>query len=335
MSYLLLFSMLILSSFLLSMILVKGTMIIMSRFDIVDKPSYRRAHSRITPRGGGLAFVITFCLLLPMFEYFYLGVLYNSGNIISIFAPIALVSFWDDVSDVPILFRLLIHLLCSVLAVMWIIHPHKILHSEELSLNIDLIIGSFALLTFLNVYNFLDGIDGITVSESIHLSMTILILCFIKYDIIPNVWTIITVACIVLGWSCGFILFNWQPAKIFIGDVGSISLGFILGVCLLTVASGSDRLFAACVISSLYYIADGGLTLLIRLVKGEKIWQPHLQHFFQKAVKKGLSHKVVVLRIIKCNFILMLLSIGSLFYPVVCIILSLLTVIITLIRSVI
>ena len=334
MSYLLPLSMLILVSFLLSILLVKGTIIVMSKFNIVDKPSQRRAHSKVTPRGGGIAFVITFCLLLPSFEYFYLGNFYNSFNIISIFAPIALVSFWDDVSEIPISFRLLIHLLCSALAVMWLIHPHRILHSE-LSLNIDLIIGSFALLTFLNVYNFLDGIDGITVSESIHLSITILILCFFNHDIIPNVWTIITVACIILGWSCGFILFNWQPASIFIGDVGSIGLGFIIGVCLLTVASGSDRLFAACVISSLYYIADGGLTLLIRLVKGEKVWQPHLQHFFQKAVAKGLSHRTVVLRIVKCNLILMLLSVGSLFYPIICIILGLLTVVITLIRSVI
>jgi len=324
---------LVLLSFILSIILVKWLINLTFRFNIVDKPSSRRVHSKVTPTGGGLALVIIFCLLLPTFEYFYLGKLYNSEKIILIFVPIALVSFLDDIAEVPILFRLLIHIICSVLAVMWLIHPHKILHSE-LSLNIDLIIGSFALLTFLNVYNFLDGIDGITVSESIHLSLVILILCFIKHDIIPNVWTIITVASIILGWSCGFILFNWQPASIFIGDVGSISLGFILGICLLTIASGSDRLFAACVISSLYYIADGGLTLLIRLVKREKIWQPHLQHFFQKAVKKGLSHKIVVLRIIKCNFILMLLSIGSLFYPVSCIILGILTVGITLIRSV-
>ena len=178
MSYLLSLSILILVSFLLSILSVKGTIRLMSKFNIVDKPSQRRAHSRVTPRGGGVAFVVTFCLLFPIFEYWHLGVLYNSGNIISIFAPIALVSFWDDVSEIPISFRLLIHILCSVLAVMWLIHPNRILHSE-LSLSIDLVIGSFALLTFLNVYNFLDGIDGITVSESIHLSLTILILCFL------------------------------------------------------------------------------------------------------------------------------------------------------------
>ena len=186
MSYFLWLSILILSSFLLSIILVKWLINFTSRFNIVDRPSSRRVHSRTTPRGGGLALVITFCLLFPAFEHFCLGELYNSGKIILIFTPIALVSFLDDIAEVPILFRLLIHIICSVLAVMWLIHPHKILHSE-LSLNIDLIIGSFALLTFLNVYNFLDGIDGITVSESIHLSLVILILCFIKHDIITDI----------------------------------------------------------------------------------------------------------------------------------------------------
>jgi UDP-N-acetylmuramyl pentapeptide phosphotransferase/UDP-N-acetylglucosamine-1-phosphate transferase len=333
MNYFLLLTLLILLSFLLSVILVKALIIIMPKFDIVDRPGNRRAHSKITPRAGGLAFVITFFLLLPIFEQYTFGTLYNSINILQIFAPIALVSFWDDVSDIPVVFRLFIHILCACLAIMWLIHPYKVLHSE-LPLMVDLVIGAFALLTFLNVYNFLDGIDGITVSQSIHLSLTILILCFIKSDIIPNIWAIMNISCIILGWSCGFILFNWQPAKIFPGDVGSISLGFLLGICLLTVASGSERLFASCVIASLYYIADGGMTLLIRLVNGEKIWQPHLQHFFQKAVKNGLSHKQVVTRIIECNFILMLLAIGALSYPVICVILGLFTVAVTLIRFV-
>ena len=114
-------------------------------------------------------------------------------------------------------------------------------------MSLDLVIGSFALMIFLNVYNFLDGIDGITVSESIHLSCTILLLCALRYDIILNVNMIIITATIILGWSLGFLYFNWQPARIFLGDVGSISLGFLLGICLLTIDSASAKLFAACV----------------------------------------------------------------------------------------
>ncbi len=322
---------LIVISFISSIILVKMMILIMTKLGIVDKPGDRRAHVKTTPRGGGFALVVIFYLLLPAFEYYNSGNFNKSVDILTIFTPISLVSLWDDISDIHIIIRLVIHILCSCLAVIWIIHPYKILHNE-LPLMIDFAIGSFALLSFLNIYNFLDGIDGITASESIHLSLTIIILCAIKGDIIPNIWLIITITSIILGYSCGFILFNWHPAKIFAGDIGTITVGFLLGVCLLIVASSSDRLFASCVIASLYYIADGGMTILIRLVNGEKIWQPHLQHFFQKAVKKGMAHDQVVLKIIKCNIILMLLSVSALFYPITSIIIALFTVTITLIK---
>jgi UDP-N-acetylmuramyl pentapeptide phosphotransferase/UDP-N-acetylglucosamine-1-phosphate transferase len=143
------------------------------------------------------------------------------------------------------------------------------------------------------------------------------------------------IATIILGWSMGFIYFNWLPAQIFLGDVGSIGIGFLLGVCLLIIASASAKLFAACVIAALYYVADGGMTILIRLVKGERIWEPHLQHFFQKAVRKGDSHKKVVKRIMKCNILLMLFAVNALYYPVLSIIAAILIVMVTLIRSVI
>src|SRR5690606_18426241 len=108
MNYLFLLVLLILSAFLLSVILVKGVIVITSRLGIVDKPSQRRAHARITPRGGGIAFVITFALLMPAFEYLAMGIFTNSINILQIFLPLALVSLWDDIYEVPILLRLLI-----------------------------------------------------------------------------------------------------------------------------------------------------------------------------------------------------------------------------------
>lgn len=317
------------SSFCLTSMLLR----IMPKLGIMDVPSARRAHSRITPRGGGLAFVLIFAVMLPIFEYIRSGNCTESISILQIFLPISFISFLDDVSHVLVPVRLFVHALCSCLAIMWLIHPNNILH-YEIPLKWDLVIGTIALLSFLNVYNFLDGIDGITVSESMHLSATILLLCTLRYDVIPNVDIIIMVATIILGWSFGFVYFNWQPAKIFLGDVGSISLGFLLGVCLLLIASAGAKLFLSCVIAALYYIADGGMTILIRLVKGEKIWTPHLQHFFQKAVKKGRFHRDVVIRIMKCNAILMLFAINALYYPVLSIICAILVVMVTLMQLV-
>ncbi len=314
-----------------SFILTRALVTIMPKFGIVDVPNYRRAHSEITPRGGGLAFVIIFSISLPLFEYIIFGNVINAFNILQIFIPISIISFLDDISHIHVGPRLLVHMICSILAIKWLVHPNTILHCE-ICTNLDLIIGGLALLAFLNVYNFLDGIDGITVSESIHLSCTILLLCALRYNIIPNADMIIMIATIILGWSFGFIYFNWQPAKIFLGDIGSISIGFLLGICLLIIATASVKLFLACAIAALYYIADGGITILIRLVKGEKIWQLHLQHFFQKAVRRGKSHKEVVLQIAKCNILLMLFSVHSLYYPVLSIICSMVVVIVTLIR---
>lgn len=317
-----------------SLVITKLLIKIMPKFGIVDVPSKRRAHDKITPRGGGLAFVLIYSILLPSFEYFVVGSIEDSILVLQMFIPISAVSFWDDISHVMIPLRLLIHVLCSCLAIMWLVHPSPILH-YEIPVYLDLAIGTFALLTFLNIYNFMDGIDGITVSQSLHYSGTILLLCFVRYDLIPNVDMVIVTAVIIGGWSLGFIYFNWQPAKIFLGDVGSISLGFLIGICLLTIASASAKLFAACVIASLYYIADGGMTILIRIVKGERIWEPHLQHFFQKSVKGGKSHKRTVKRIMKCNILLMLLAVQSLYYPVISIIGATLVVMVTIIRSVI
>ena len=317
-----------------SLLLTRVLIYLMPKFGIVDVPSARRAHSQPTPRGGGLAFVIIFSTALPLFEYHLAATTVHSVEILQIFLPISLISFLDDVSHVKVPLRLFMHVLCALLAMMWLIHPNMILH-HHVPMTVDLAVGTFALLTFLNVYNFIDGIDGITVSESIHLSGTILLLCALRYDIIPNVDTVILIATIIFGWSFGFIYFNWQPAKIFLGDVGSISIGFLLGICLLTIASTSIKLFAACVIAALYYIADGGMTILIRLVKGERIWEPHLQHFFHRSVLKGRSHKRVVKRIMKCNILLMLFAVNALYYPIISIIGAFLVVLVTLIRSVI
>lgn len=322
---------LVFTAFGASVVFTKFLASTMANFGVVDAPGIRRAHKRPTPRGGGVGFVVIFIALLTGSEHYLYGTTQNSIELIKIFAPLALVSFWDDVSEIPVLFRLFVHVLCSLLAVMWLIRPNHLL-PEEFGSVADLVLGSFALVAFLNIYNFLDGIDGITAAETIHLSMVILILCYLGYDNIPNVSTLILIASIIMGWALGFIIFNWQPASIFIGDVGSISIGFLLGYCLLKIACVDFNFFLASFISVLYYLGDGGITLLVRLLKGEKIWQPHLQHFFQKAVKRGLSHEQVVKRIAGCNLVLMLLSVGVLFYPMISLSLAIIVTAITMMR---
>ncbi len=300
-------------------------------FGVVDIPDPRRVHNRITPRGGGLAIVIVVIIGLITHEYFVTKTLINSIKIIPLLLIISTISFLDDLISIPVFIRLIVHIICSTISIVLFLSPALLFH-HELPLYIDFVLSIIYLTTFLNIYNFLDGIDGISGAESIHLSITILILCYLKYDIIININFIIVINIIILGCSIGFLIFNWHPAKIFIGDVGSISLGFLLGLCLILISSSSIHLFIASSIASLYYMTDGGLTILIRLLNKEKIWQPHLKHFFQKAVRNGKSHREVVCRIIICNILLMVLSITSLYFPLVSIIFAVLVVMVTIIN---
>lgn len=316
----------------LSLALTQKMILLMTRFSIIDRPGGRRSHLAPTPRSAGVVLLFLYMMFFPIAEYCLHSELVYSPKILLSLLPIATISFLDDIKSVPITIRLTIHFICSAFGVWFFIYPFRLLHNTELILAIDMLIGIFALASFVNVYNFLDGIDGITASQSIHLSVTIIILCALQSRMINNYEFIIITNIIILGWSIGFLFFNWHPAKIFVGDVGSISLGFLFGLCLLMIAVSNIKLFAAAVIAPLYYIADGAGTVLIRLVNKEKIWEPHLKHFFQKAVKKGMSHSQVTLLIIQCNLALMILSIGSLYYTIICFGLAVAVVFFTLMR---
>ncbi|NRB11239.1 MAG: UDP-phosphate alpha-N-acetylglucosaminyltransferase [Rickettsiaceae bacterium] len=331
MSYLAKICILFTLSLIASLIFTKVLIKLIPKFGIVDHPDIRRTHKKVTPRGGGITLLIVFTTFFPIFEYTTLSNFYYSPLIMQVFLPISLISLLDDIIEVAVSIRLITHLICSLLAVLWLIQPSTLFH-DELPVYLDLAIATIGLTVFLNVYNFLDGIDGITATESTHLSLTIILLSILRSDIIPNIDFILITATILLAFSLAFLVFNWHPAKIFMGDVGSISFGFLFGICLLMIATASERLFVSAVIAALYYIADGGLTILMRLVKGEKIWQAHLNHFFQKAIKKGKTTYYVIFNILFCNFILMLLSVSALYYPIISMGLALLTVMITLIR---
>jgi len=327
------YSILFILSFIGSIILIRFLIKRLSLWGIVDIPDKRRAHTRITPRGGGLFIVIIFVISFIFFEYSATNISANSLKLIPIFLAIATISFLDDLKPIHVSIRLIIHLCCTGLSVFLFLYPVPILR-QMLPSNIDFIIATVLLTAFLNIYNFLDGLDGMTAAESIHLSITILILCVLQYNVIINVDLIILIALILLSCSISFLIFNWHPAKIFLGDVGSISLGFLLGLCLLLISASSIHLFISSIIASLYYIGDGGLTILVRLVKKEKIWEPHLQHFFQKAVRNGMATQQIIKRIVICNFFLMLLAINALYYPVISLILGIFIVFITLINFV-
>lgn len=296
----------------------------------MDVPKGRKNHARPTAIGAGLMIYLTFLIYMTILDYEFEYIKFSIHLLIPL-TILAIVSFIDDIKHVSILIRLVVHVFAATYALQHFLLPHLLFHKELLP-SLDFVAAVIFFVGIINIYNFLDGIDGISAAQSIHLSFAIILLCYLRHRIIPHVDFVMVIACITLASSAAFLIFNWHPAKIFLGDVGSTVLGFLFGLCLILIASASMRLFVAVSIAALYYIADGFLTILIRLVEGEKVWLPHLRHFFQQAVRNGRSVPEVVIKIAICNFMLLFCSVGSLYYPIISAFLACIVVTITLIH---
>ncbi len=320
----------IISGTTLVVIFILITIPILRKYNIVDIPSTRRVHKKPTVRGGGIALVFAFLFSIYLVDE-YTNEQCNMSNLLLPISLLGIISFIDDVKGLGIFIRLGSHFIASYLCLSAYLYPHLIFRGELIP-PIDMFLSVVALVSFLNIYNFLDGIDGISAIQSIHLSLTTLILCILRDKVIINIDIVFYSSSILLGCSIGFLFFNWHPASLFLGDVGSTLLGILHGMNLLIIAASSERLFLAATISSLYYIADGGITILIRIINKEKFWLPHLNHFFQQAGRKGMSNTEVVKKVGICNIILLALSVMSIYLPHISIIFSLLTVTYTLVH---
>jgi len=163
---------------------------------------------------------------------------------------------------------------------------------------------------FINLYNFMDGIDGITGVETMFIAAGVCLIGAIANVTEPFSGVLIL---LLTGGCLGFLSLNWHPAKMFLGDVGSVPLGYLTGFLLITLAVRG--LAVPAFILALYYIADSGLTLAGRIVRREKFWQPHRQHFYQRAAKTMIRHDRIVWWIVTVNAMLLALAGIAVFYP--------------------
>jgi UDP-N-acetylmuramyl pentapeptide phosphotransferase/UDP-N-acetylglucosamine-1-phosphate transferase len=163
---------------------------------------------------------------------------------------------------------------------------------------------------FINLYNFMDGIDGLTGVETISIATGLcLVMTWAGIDA-PYV-DFLTLA--LTGACLGFLVHNWHPARIFLGDIGSVPLGYVVGFCLLSLAVKGH--LAAALILPLYYLFDSGITITRRALRGEKIWQAHREHFYQHAAQGTGRHDRVVLWIALANATLVAAAAAAVFYP--------------------
>jgi len=269
----------------------------------LDQPNERSSHVNPTPRGGGIAIL---AVLLPVWAALALAGAVPAAILAAVAAAagLAAISFLDDLKDLPAGWRLLVQA-AAVAAGLAVLPGAGGVFQGILPVWLDLALTALLWLWFVNLFNFMDGIDGITGCEAGFLGVGIAVAALFGGPE-GDIWLGLTLAAAVLG----FLKWNWHPARVFMGDVGSIPLGFLLGFLLLALAARGQ--WAAALLMPLYYLGDASWTLARRLLRGEKIWQAHREHCYQRAVQLGRRHDGVVRQIAITNALLLMLALGCL-----------------------
>jgi UDP-N-acetylmuramyl pentapeptide phosphotransferase/UDP-N-acetylglucosamine-1-phosphate transferase len=265
---------------------------------ILDRPNERSSHAVPTPRGGGIG--ILAALLPAWLAVVLLG--YSDAAPLAAVAGalvLAVVSWRDDVGGLPPALRLAIQALAVAIGMAFLPGAGTVFQ-DLLPPFLDRIIAGLLWLWFVNAFNFMDGIDGIAGTEAAAIGSGIALLALTHLDVVGLGTGLFAAA--TAGAAIAFLRFNWQPARLFMGDVGSVPLGYLLGWLLLTLAGAGY--WAPALILPLYFLADASWTLLTRLARGEKIWEAHRRHFYQRAVQAGRSHAGVVLRVLAADIVL-------------------------------
>ncbi|MEM7620603.1 MAG: glycosyltransferase family 4 protein [Pseudomonadota bacterium] len=293
--------------FILSLVVTKFIIIVTQKKNILQHTNHRSLHKIPTPPGGGWAIILSSILV-----WSFLFGIFNEENTILLVcvALLAIISWLDDMKTLPAFHRFGIQALAVAACLYVIPDENRILHAD-LPLVFDRVLSGICWLWFINLFNFMDGMDGLAGSETVCITIGIVLIG----SQIGLAETHLYLALLLTAATIGFLFWNWAPARIFLGDVGSIPIGFLLGWLLIQLALNGALL--AAVILPLYFLFDATFTLLKRVLKREKIWQAHRQHFYQQAALLGLSHRQVVLRIIPFNIILIGGAYASLSYPIV------------------
>lgn len=261
---------------------------------LLDVPNARSSHSVPTPRGGGVAIVLVFSLALWFLLSAGLIAISTFCAIAGSGALIAIIGFMDDHGHIAARWRLLGHFIASTWLLVWLGGLPTIQFGGTM---VDLgwlghILGLFYLVWLLNLYNFMDGIDGIASVETICVCLGASVLYW-SGDTPQLVWAPLMLAVAVAG----FLFWNFPPARIFMGDAGSGFLGIVLGGLSLQAASVSANLLWGWLILLGVFIVDATFTLFRRLLRGDKIYEAHRSHAYQFASRQFGKHLPVTLAV--------------------------------------
>ncbi len=268
---------------------------------ILDHPNDRSSHAVPTPRGGGLA------VLPVVLVAWSIAAVTGLGNPEPVWIACAaalglgVVSWLDDLRDLSPRTRLVAQAV-AVTAGLLVMDGEGQYLGGLLPPALDALVAGLLWLWFVNLFNFMDGIDGISAAEGASIGIGVALVVAVAGLSAPAPVLGLTIAAAALG----FLWWNWHPARIFLGDIGSVPMGYLLGWLLLSLSAAGE--WAAALILPLYYLVDATVTLCRRAIRGEVVWQAHRQHFYQRAAQRGLSHAHVVFAILAANLVLMALA---------------------------
>src|SRR5450830_1114860 len=281
---------------------------------LIDVPNARSSHTVPTPRGGGVAIVLSFLLLVPLLSIFSLLPWASAWGLIGAGAGVAVLGFLDDHGHIAARWRLLGHFSAAVWALFWLggIPPLTIMGVVFDMGWIGVVLSLFYLVWMLNLYNFMDGIDGLASVEAIAVCLSASLI-YVLMGFSSLAW-----APLLLSFTvAGFLYWNFPPAKIFMGDAGSGFLGVTLGILSLQAAWASPALLWVWVILMGVFVVDATFTVVRRLVRGDKVYEAHRSHAYQYASRQYRGHFPVTVAVSLINiFWLLPLSVAVSFQRV-------------------
>jgi UDP-N-acetylmuramyl pentapeptide phosphotransferase/UDP-N-acetylglucosamine-1-phosphate transferase len=264
------------------------------------RPNARSSHTQPTPQGAGIAIIVVSVAVFVLLAALAPG--FETGALIPVLAAAVILAFVgavDDIRTLEVLPRLAAQSFAVLIVIVVLPRDFQILPFLPFWLERAMVF--FGLLWFINLVNFMDGIDWMTVAEVVPLTASLALFGFV--GALPISETLIALC--LCGAMLGFAPLNRPIARVFLGDVGSLPIGLLLGWLLILLA---ENHLAAAVLLPLYYVGDATITLLRRLVKGERLMHAHRSHFYQRALIGGLSVRAIVVRVALLNIALIVLA---------------------------
>lgn len=283
---------------LISALITRTSRPLLQRYALA-RPNARSSHRIPTPQGAGIA-VISATLLVASMWAAWANIAIPPALVIATIV-IALVGFADDIVSLPVLVRLVLQAACVGAVVFTAPETARIVPALPLALERGLIL--LAGVWFVNLVNFMDGLDLMTVAEVVPVTSALFLLGWLG----DLSWPAALIATALCGAMLGFAPFNKPVAKVFLGDVGSLPIGLLLGWCLLELAWHGQP--AAALLLPGYYLADSTITLFRRIARREQFWSAHRSHFYQRATDNGFSVPRVTGEAFALNLVLALLAI--------------------------